>query len=436
MKKSTLFIAILLVCGAFSSCLRSDDLEMLRHPISVTGSVSPQYGVPVANGELNINDLLARLSSDYQGLITNDEEITVEYTANLSDTIFAFSQIPNLAPAPAARPGTKDGTMWFSKDTIIIDTIDIDFFNDVSDLGGQINMEHIWLSIAVRAYGDCPESVRPYVRATFDNLIISYEDHEGTLKSYSGLSVEPIQITDITEGFNHDFEQLDVASIANDMPRRIFTQYRMRFNVSSEFITNNISNMNFGAILDSVRMSRLIYAADLTVNMPFSVQFNGLTYSFNIDLGDGLSSVNLDSIMHSMAEGVDVNVDTARFRMVLDNGIPMAFTLSATMQDANGQDLFDIFRNKDIASANVVPSSSDPNRFQASTSVQSSIDAILHQNEIAKFYQARTMKVTLKTDTNGKHVTIKRDDFLRIKAFLMIRPTVDVNISITDNGIL
>nr|MBR1549671.1 hypothetical protein [Bacteroidales bacterium] len=429
-------MAFLLVCGAFTSCLRSDDLEMLHHPIDVTGSVSPQYGIPVANGEMNINDLLSKLSANYQGLITDDEVVTLEYNANMIDTIFAFSQIPDVAPAHSVAPSAKDGTMWYSKDTVIIDTIDIDFFNDVSEFSGQLDMEHIWLAIAVRAYGECPETVRPYVRATFDNLIISYEDHNGALKPYAGINVDPIQITDITEGFNHSFDTIDIASIANDMPRRLFTQYRLRFNVSSEFITNNIGSMYFGEVLDSVRMSRLIYAADLKVTMPLSIRFNNLTYSFDIDLGDGLSSVDLDSIFSSISEGIEVNIDTARFRMVLDNGIPMAFTLSAKMQDGNGNDLFDIYQNKTIASANTVPDADDPNRYHASSSVVTTLDAILHQAELNMLDEARVMKVTLVTDTDSKHVTIRRDDFLRLKAYLMVRPTVDVNISVTDNGIL
>jgi hypothetical protein len=94
MKKSTLLMTILLACGAFASCLRSDDLEMLRHPIHVTGSVDPQYGVPVATGEMNINDLLSHLSAEYQGFIADDEEvITVEYQTTMRDTIHAFSEL-------------------------------------------------------------------------------------------------------------------------------------------------------------------------------------------------------------------------------------------------------------------------------------------------------------------------------------------------------
>lgn len=437
MKKSTLFIAVLLVCGALSSCLRSDDLEVLRHPINVTGSISPQYGIPVASGEMNINDLLSNLSSEYQGLITDDNVITLDYEAHMSDTILAFSQIPNyMGTVAPARSYAKDGTTWYSKDTTIIDTIDIDFFTDVAELSGQIDMEHIWLNLAVRAYGECPVSIRPYVRATFDNLAIKYEDHNGTLKTYPGLSVDPIQIDSITDGFDRSFEQIDVASIANDMPRRIITQYRMRFNVSSEFIANNISNMHFGEILDSVRMSRLIYAADLSVTMPLSIQFNGLTYSFDIDLGDGLSSANIDSILNSIYEGIDVDIDTARFRLALDNGIPMDFLLGAVMLDANGLPLFELFRNENIASANVAPDPADHNRYMASSSVKSTIETVLHKNELDKFHQARTMRVTLRTDTNGKHVTIRRDDFLRIKGYLMVHPTVDIDISVTDNGIL
>lgn len=443
MKRTTLFLAILLVCGAFASCLRSDDLEILKHPIHVTGSISPQYGVPVATGEMNINDILSRLSAEYQGLLATDEDVvTITYSASLSDTIHAFSQLPSMLNVKQSNAPTKDGATWYSKDTIITDTIDIDFFNDV-EVSGQINMEHIWLKLGVRAFGECPEAVRPYIQATFDELSVSYLGHDDSLEDsphpFPGISVDPIIVTDITEGFSHDFDTVDIARMANDMPRRIFTRYRFRFQVSSDFLTDmsGMSGMYFGSILDSLRMSQLVYTADLGVMMPLSVQFNNLTYTYNLDLGDGLSSVNLDSIVNSIYSGLDVDIDTSIFRLVLDNGIPMDFHLTAIMQDAvDGNDLIDIFNNEHIASANVAPDPATPTHYMATSGVKTTLEAKLDQKDLDKLNKARNLKVILTTDTNNKHVTIRREDFLKIKAYLQLHPVVDIDVTVSENGIL
>lgn len=435
MKKNTIFLTIILVCGAFASCLRSDDLEILRHPIHVTGTVSPQYGIPVAQGEMNINDILSHLSADYQGLLVEDEDVvTIAYEAVLSDTIYAFSQIPDFAPSPRST-STKDGLTWFSKDTIIVDTIDIDFFNDV-EFSGQLNMEHIWLDLAVTAYGQCPESVRPHVKATFDNLAVSYEDHDGMPKTFDAIDVEPIRIDDINQGFDHNFERIDVASIANDMPRRIFTSYRFRFEVSSQFITEAMTSMYFGEILDSLRMSKLIYAADLDVTMPMSVKFNNLNYSFDLDLGDGLSSVNLDSIANSISEGISVNIDTSRIRLALDNGIPMEFLLGATLKDANDHELLKIFQDCTIASSNLKVDPDDNQRYMTESSARTILEKKLTADELRLLEDAKTLTVTLRIDTQDKHVTIRRSDYLKIKAYLQVHPSVDIDIAVTNDGIL
>ena len=140
MKKITLFASILLFLGMLTSCLRSDDWELLRHPIHVTGSANPQYGIPVVTGELNINDLMSSFSADYAGMITDDEIVTIEYQIDLRDTILALSEISLKGNKPAPPEINNDEPkFWIPKDTTLVDTIDIDFFNDV-DYVGQINI--------------------------------------------------------------------------------------------------------------------------------------------------------------------------------------------------------------------------------------------------------------------------------------------------------
>lgn len=433
MKKIMLFAAVLFAFGALTSCLRSDDWEILKHPIHVTGTLSPQYGVPVASGEMNINDLLSSLSSDYSGYLSNDEVVTVQYDTSLSDTIYASSlSIPSSKTLKLR--GAKDA-IWYSKDTTLVDTIDIDFFNDVT-VSGNINIEHIWVNLGVRAYGECSDVVKPYVKARFENLSIKYEDHNGVLKTFSGVSVGRIDIDDISDGFERHFDSIDVKDIANDMPRRIIASYKMKFRVSSDLVSDNMANMTYAEILDSVQMTRLIYAANLNVSMPLSIEFNNLTFSYDVNLGDGLSQVNLDSIINSISPVLDVDIERTRMRMVLDNGIPLQFTLNASLVDAQGSHLVTLFTNATVASALVGTNPANPAQYVAIQDKETTLEAVLDNNDIDKLSKAKILKVVLKTDSNNKHVAIRRSDYLKVRAYLITKPSVNIDAPITNGGIL
>ncbi len=436
MKKITLFASILLFLGMLTSCLRSDDWELLRHPIHVTGSANPQYGIPVVTGELNINDLMSSFSADYAGMITDDEIVTIEYQIDLRDTILALSEISLKGNKPAPPEINNDEPkFWIPKDTTLVDTIDIDFFNDV-DYVGQINIEHLWLKLKVGASGEGASWVNEYVKARFFNLNISYEDHYGVVKQFGSLPGANVEVTDIYAGFDHLFDSVDIQRIANDMPRRIFASYTFRFSVSSDLITSQIMTMPYSEILDSIHMTKLMYYADLHLTMPLSVQFNGLNYSYPISLGDGMSSLNLDSIMSSLSSDIHFDMDSARFRLTLNNGIPLAMTLSATMQDANGINIIRLFNNELINPANVGSNPDNPSQYVAISPKETVIETLLKNNDIDNLHLARTLNVKLKVDSENKHVCIRRSDKLGLKGFLIVKPTMDIDIPVTNGGLI
>lgn len=441
MKKTIFFAALLLFVGALSSCLRSDDWEMLRHPIHVTGSANPQYGVPVATGELNINDLMSSFSADYSGFITDDEVITIKYDTSLRDTIDALSNVSfkgnaDRTPATLALKG-NDGTkaFWIPKDTTMVDTIDIDFFNDV-DYAGQINIEHIWMTLRVGASGEGAEFVRPYVKARFFNLQLSYEDHNGVKKTFGGMPAANVEVNDIYDGFDHHFDSVDIASIVNDMPRRIFASYTFRFLVSSDMVTSQIMTMPYNQILDSIHMTKLMYFAKLSITMPLSVQFNGLSYVYPVSLGDGLNSLNIDSIVSSISSDLNFDIDSALFRLTFYNGIPLNMTMTATLQDENGTNIVRLFKNETVASANTVPNPANPAQYVADSEKETTFEARLSNADIDNLHLAKTLNVKLRVDSDNKHVCIKRSDKLRLKAFLIVKPTVGVDIPVTNSGLL
>ena len=435
MRKIMLFAAALFIAGAMTSCLRGDDLEMFRHPIHVTGTVNPQYGIPVASGELNINDLLSSFSSDYSGMITDDEIITVTYDTSLSDTIRALSNV-SFKNSRKIKPRIDQAKeMWLTKDTTLMDTIDIDFFNDV-DYAGQIDIDHIWLTLKVGAYGKgARDFIGNNVRARFLDLQISYEDHNGVLRNFGGMPSAYAEINNIFDGFNKHFDSVDIADIVNDMPRRIITSYTFRFQVSSSLMTSNIMSMPYAQILDSIQMTELIYSADLHISLPLSVEFHNMKYNFPVDLGDGLSSVNLDSIVASISSDINFDIDSARFRLTLLNGIPLTLSLTYTMQDAYGNNLIRLFNNKTIAAAELAPNPSNPSQWEAASEKETIIEAPLSAVDIDNLKNAKTLMITFKVDSQSKHVCIRRSDSLKLKGFLILSPSLGVDIPVTNNGI-
>lgn len=433
MKKIIFFAAVLAFAGMMSSCLRDDDWEMLKHPIHVTGTIDPTWGVPVGYGEMNINDLLSHLSSDYQGIINPDSNIvTVEYSMTSRDTIWAFSSVKGGSKSGRIKGGAKGAI--FTKDSVIVDTIAIDLFNSVNSLD-SITIAHVWLDLSVGAYSDyCSEMVRRNTTVKFDSLEIWYDDKAGNHKQFIPTEVDlssfSVLVTDIREGFDHAFPTIDVASVVNDLPTRFYTKYHLKINVSDSIISQNIFTMSIPQILDSLRMTKFIYFADLDVQMPMSIMVDNMQHSFDIDLGDGLASVNLDSIIQSINEGISVEITDSKFTLDLENGIPLNMVLTARMYDGNGVLKWTAFNNAQVPSANVAQVPGDPMSWYATTPTHTTLTTSLNSADLDKIKEAKTMKVILTLGSNNKHVLVDKDDYLKMRAYLLVHPTANIDISI------
>lgn len=441
MKKTILFAGLLAFVGMMTSCLRDDDLEMLKHPIHAVGSVDPTWGVPVATGELNMNDLLSHLAADYQGLINPDSNvITVMYNMSAKDTIWAFSavNIPT-PPFPSSHRGkkgfTKSGSIY-TKDSVIVDTIDIDLFNHTSGID-HIQITHAWLDLAVAAYSNyCTDMVRRNTTVVFDSLEIWYDDKNGNHIQFapSAFLDFSVVVNDLTEGFHHSFPTIDVAGLVNGLPSRIYTKYHFKLNVSDSIITQNIFAMPFAQILDSMRMTNFIYSADLDVQIPLSMQVDNMKDTFDVDMGEGLANLNLDSIMKTLDEGITVEITDSKFTLTLENGIPLDFTLTARMYDENGTLKWTAFTDKAVASANLA--SNADGSYRATTPKKTVLTTELNANDIKKLSESKVMKVFLNIDSGSKHVVVDKDDYLKVQAYLMIHPTTGIDIEISSNGLM
>lgn len=434
MKRTLLFASILLFAGMVTSCLREDDLEMFRHPIHVTGEIHPQYGVPIGQGEMNVNDLLSHLSSSYTGMLDSTSDlIVIKYDTAASDTIWPLSNVGVKKYTPKVRNVGAKAAMW-TKDTTVRDTIEIDFFDDVEFLD-SMDIAHIWLHLAVNAIGDCPDAIKEYISASFNNLSISYIDHAGVTKNFPSFLSDTMFIDDIESGVYKNFDSVDVATIVNDRPKKIITSYNFTFGVSSAILAN-MSSMPWGQILDSLHMTWLSYSAKLGVTMPLSVSISQLNYSFPVDLGDGLASVNIDSIVASINSHINVDIKQSIIKIVLDNGIPLNLTLSADLLKANGNVLVNLFTDEVVPAAPIAQVPGDPTSYYATGKTAHTIQSTLNEDQLDLLKKAKTMRLKVKMDSNNKHVQLKRSDFLTLKLYLIVSPSASFDIPVTNGGII
>lgn len=438
MKKRILFAtAVALACTSLTSCIKGDDLELIKHPIHVTGEMHPTFGIPVGNGEMNMNDLLTSLSSNYNGMISDTGEvITVRYSMSSNDTVFASDFVPDTKSGKEAhtRVPKKNGIKAdaLTKDTVLETTVAIDFFNDVQGLD-SIAITHVWADLSVGVHGNfgSAQSIAEKLHVTFDSVEIWYDDHNGVHQKFDdpNLADFSIPIENITADSLYAFPRMDMAKMVNDQPSKLYARYHLKLTVDPGILTENIANMSIQEIIDSLGMAWIAYSANIDLEMPLTMRIDNMSYDFDVDLGNGLSGVNLDSIVKSINQGLGAEISLSEFTLDLTNGIPLNLNLSAIAFSAAGSPLDTLFINETIPSAITGPTS-DPLVEQAVSPSHHTINTSLYKADLEKLKKAKTLKVYISVNSDNKHVTVKRSDVLMLKAYLKVHPDLTVNIKI------
>ena len=62
MKKRLLPLLFLFGTVAVTSCVRTEDLDLLKQPIHVQGEIDPNLGVPIAEGQMTFSDVFTSKS--------------------------------------------------------------------------------------------------------------------------------------------------------------------------------------------------------------------------------------------------------------------------------------------------------------------------------------------------------------------------------------
>lgn len=438
LKRTLLVVAVAIGTAASVSCLRDDDLEIFRHPIHIQGSVSPNYAIPLASGQMSFNDLISNLSSDFTGYLEEGSDvITIKWDGEYSDTIYPLNEF---TPTTAPRPATKDDTYLYSKDTIITQSIPIPLFDnaDLEDLANSsMALHEAWVTLTVAAKGE-PAMVANHVSASFSDLVVTYVDRDGITRPFDELiSRDEVVVENLTQGLHKRYDSVNIATIVNLYASQIDVSFRLKVNINSSVLYHNWEQYSFREMLDSIQMTRLIYSIGASLRVPFDLNVGQFSYTYDLDLGDQTSGFNLDSIINKIHDSLHVDVDSLKLMLDFYNHIPTDLTIGAWLLDENGATLTNLFDNRTIRSAKV-HEMQPPYRgsHMAYDTTHSAIPLMLTGSDLDNLRRSRTLRLRAALYSHDNYVAIRHDDYLRIKASLQAAITAKFEFPVTENGLL
>ncbi|MGX8712937.1 MAG: hypothetical protein ACSW8I_04540 [bacterium] len=441
MKKTLFFAAMLATVCAMTSCVKGSDLELLRHPVHVVGeSIDPTFGIPVAYGDLDMNDILQKLGTDYSGYVDPDSTtITLIYEAQFDSTIEVNTSLKKKSMAPATRKGIrsrKDGTDdWVTFKQTQHKSVSIDFFKSVQSYG-DIEFDAIWLDITTGVKAEFSDNtMADYVEVSFDSIMLTYLPMDATVPQYKAIN-DTIVLNNLIVGDTKKFKRIDLSDVVNSAPTAIDVAFRLNFKMSPDYVTLMIENEGFEYWLDTMKVTKFQYDADIKVTMPLSIGIGNMQYDFPVSLGEGIKSINLDSIVKSMNEGLTVDIDSSILTLKMDNGIPLNITLSADLCDAQGHAFNNLFTDETIKAAKLGIDPKDATRWEAIDTTTTNLRVKLDSKQLEDLSKAKTLKLRMAFDSSGKHVDIKREDKLYMKVYLLVDPRLNIDIEVTHSGII
>jgi len=437
--KKRLFFALVAIM-ALSACMRDDDWKLLKNPIHIQGQIDPSYGVPVAYGKMTFHDILGMLSSTYTGHIYDTTDvITIFFDTNMSDTL------RNVTPG-LSKGGSKVNVI--GKDTTLEYSVNISLF-DGADFNQTIGTDNItigdlWLNLRAIFKAEVPENVRDiinnenYVSSTIDNIKIFYTKHDGTEVEFTGLVLPDETLKHLIQGDTVDRDKVNLKSIINDMPKNIRVQFDYHFWLTDQFFFSYPMGQ-YPALKDSIDKMKICYNVDLNAEFPFDIRINRLPYSFEINLnGDSLPSLDIQQTLDSIAHGLTVDLKNAKLSLAFDNNIPANLNMSAFLIDSTGSIIGDsLIRDTRISSA---PIKVDPitGKNVSNGSTRTVIIAPIDAQRLRDLKKTRKIgfNLAIATGSSTGTVSMRRSDFLYIKAFVMVHPTATADIPLTNQGLI
>lgn len=445
MKKSTI-IAIAALVLSMTACMRDEDLALLKHPIRVQGNVDPTLGVPMAHGKMTLHDILGMLSSTYTGHVYDTTDIiTIYFDTTLTDTISDFTNL-----------GTKGGgrkAYVLGKDTTINYEVNISLFDGVGFdeylINGNIEIGKLTLDINAFFKATCPDNVKDiinnsnYVSSSVDNIKLFYTKHDGTELQFDGITLAPTSLQALAQGDTVTHKGIDMHTIINSLPQKIRVQFDYHFWLTDQFFTN-YTPAEWPALQDSINKLKIYYDVNAYAEFPFNVKITNLPYNFTVNFpGDSLPSLDIQQTLDSIARGLTVDLNDAKLTLVFDNSLPADLTLTAFLLDSADNAI----RNDTLITRALIaaaPHGSDAAGFDVATgTTRTQVDVRMDEQRLRDLKSARKLgfklgiaSATDATSGNRATVSIRRDDYLNINAYVVVHPKANINIPVTTQGII
>ena len=443
MKGKLLLIATVAVL-AMSSCMRDEDWKLLKNPIHLQGHVDPSYGVPVAYGQMTLHDILGMLDESYTGRIdANSDVITIYFDTNAVDTI------KNIIPAQTTgSKGMKTDPEFFTMvDTIMEYSVPITLFDKVAEnelVGNEnIQIDELWLNLHMILKALVPDNVEAFVnnddnvRSHLDQFEIWYTPHSGGSEIKFTESLLPDEtLKHLIDGDTVE-SVVNMASVINKMPKSIRIRFHYDFKVSLATLFGGMSTTQMMELRDSINKLRIAYDATLHADFPLDVKINELPYNFKLKLnGDSLARFDIQETLDSIANGLSGDLSEAKLSLAFDNQLPVDLCITTYLIDENDAIIGDTLIHKTRLAA--APLGTDPNGDIISVgSTRTNLVAQIDEQRLRDLKKTRKIGFNLSLATAGTGTAaIRRDDYLYVKAYVMVHATANADIPLTNQGLI
>ena len=328
MKKTLL--PILLVSLLFTSCLKDgfNDFEALKHPLAISGTVSPTLGVPVAQGSATIFDMLKMVQISHASMEVNENGIlTIAY-----DTSNTWHIDVNNSKRPRKSSSPKSGEVVHIWQKTIDGHVSVDLFKNIQGLeNAELEVENLMLNVNAYIKAQANQTTEHaldsfHVQVYYDSLYIDVIGKDNTHTVIPLNDSVPIDSLIIGQNIKL-FDNYDISSTINHRPVEIRYGARMNIAFEAEFFSSGISESDF--VVDSLGINSVDINADIKVRFPMTAYINNLDYETDIDFAPSFSFRNL-------------TIDSSMLMLKCDNSIPLSLLLRAQLVDSNDVVLCDL----------------------------------------------------------------------------------------------
>lgn len=427
--------AVLMLC----SCVRSEDWEMLRNPLHVSGQIDPYFGFPVASSQLYLEDVIGLLPQASQYIDTNNPGnlITLKFDTTLLTDIDFSSK--------------KHASRWHSKgtsshgDTLIIDTTfsgmqDINFFED-NDLLKKIKLSNVivdWAAnLTLNVSNEFQNLDTNKIKAYISNFKINAIGYDNTVVEIPLSNVGTINVGALLHNQSQHVSILndfDLAALATQLteiaPKKIQYSANLRLKVAETFLTDPQE-----ILYDSLKINSISINSDINVTFPINISIGYISHTIDtvaFSLGNQLDSV----ITSFEGNGISLDMKEAQVKLKIQNSLPFDAKLGVVILDQSQTPILTVMdtANSLLAGAPIVPSTDNPSLYVTSGQSTSEVSINIDYNQLKTLQQGKYVRfivaASTSADANGAQpfVAPRRTDGIGIKMYIKLHPSVMLDI--------